>query len=88
MKSFLSDRPSAGLSSLRAAGNRVFVPLRPEPEAPAAPSPAEKCAGPARARVECVREDGRVSRIIVTCACGEKVEVDCVYGQTPDRPSK
>ncbi|OAM88639.1 hypothetical protein OH491_10965 [Termitidicoccus mucosus] len=80
MKSFLSDRPSAGLSSLRTTGNRVFVPLRPEPEPPPAPA-AEKCAASAKAKVECVREDGRVTRILVTCACGEKVEIDCVYEQ-------
>lgn len=29
--------------------------------------------------VETVLDDGRVSRIIVTCSCGEVTEIDCDY---------
>ena len=32
-----------------------------------------------KARVETVLDDGRVSRIIVTCSCGEVTEIDCDY---------
>jgi hypothetical protein len=30
-------------------------------------------------RVHCVREGDRVVRLIVTCACGERHEIDCHY---------
>lgn len=29
--------------------------------------------------VECVKQGNRVTRIIVTCGCGERIEIDCVY---------
>ncbi len=29
--------------------------------------------------VEVVKQGDKITRIIVTCACGEKVEVDCLY---------
>jgi hypothetical protein len=32
-----------------------------------------------KARVETVLDDGRVSRIIVKCSCGEVTEIDCDY---------
>jgi len=73
MKPFLSDRP------------RVSLPGSPAEQvpalAPAARVPAACAAAPAgRApSVECVREGDRVTRLIVTCACGERVEIDCLY---------
>lgn len=29
--------------------------------------------------VECVKEGGKVVRLIVTCSCGERIEVECLY---------
>lgn len=29
--------------------------------------------------IEVVREGDKVARLIVTCSCGQKVEVDCIY---------
>ncbi len=73
MKSFLSDRP------------RVSLPGAPA-EQPSALSPAARvpsaCASAPAGRapvVECVREGDRIARIVVTCACGERVEIDCLY---------
>lgn len=73
MKSFLSDRP------------RVSLPDSPR-EQPSALAPAPRvvpgCAtAPAgrSATVECIREGDRITRLVVTCACGEKVEIDCLY---------
>ncbi len=82
MKSFLSDRP-------RVPGPSTPPPV-PAPLAGPAPSktptghPAAEHArahstrGPST--VECVREGDRISRLIVTCPCGERIEIDCVYG--------
>lgn len=33
-------------------------------------------AGPS---VETVKEGDKVVRLIVTCACGERIEIDCLY---------
>lgn len=74
MKSFLSDRP------------RVPAPGSPR-EVPSALSPAAGVTAPLcsagasgrSATVETVREGDRVVRIVVTCACGERTEIDCLY---------
>lgn len=29
--------------------------------------------------VEAVKEGDKVVRLVVTCACGERVEIDCLY---------
>ena len=33
-------------------------------------------AGPA---IELVKQGDKVTRLIVTCTCGEKIEIECVY---------
>lgn len=73
MKSFLSDRP------------RVSLPDSPR-EQPSALAPAPRggpgCGASPAARaatVECVREGDRITRLVVTCVCGERVEIDCLY---------
>lgn len=73
MKSFLSDRP------------RVTLPDSPR-EQPSALSPGARSPSPCAASsagrassVECIREGDRITRLVVTCACGERVEIDCLY---------
>jgi hypothetical protein len=29
--------------------------------------------------IECVKQGDKVARIIVTCACGERIEIECLY---------
>lgn len=29
--------------------------------------------------IECIKEGDKVVRLIVTCTCGEKIEIDCMY---------
>ena len=29
--------------------------------------------------VECVKQGDKVVRLIVTCSCGERIEIDCLY---------
>ena len=36
-------------------------------------------AGATGANVECIRQGDKVVKLIVTCSCGEKIEIDCVY---------
>lgn len=35
--------------------------------------------GSPNAQVEVVKEGDKVVRLIVTCACGERVEIECLY---------
>jgi hypothetical protein len=41
--------------------------------------PAGKAGGSASAHVEVVKEGDKVVRLIITCVCGERVEVECLY---------
>lgn len=34
---------------------------------------------PAGAHVESIKEGDKVTRLIITCSCGEKIEIDCLY---------
>ena len=64
------------------AGKRTHddAPLRSihvaKPVVPAHPVAAHGSEGP---NVEVVKEGDKVVRIVITCSCGEKVEVDCLY---------
>lgn len=60
-------------------------PLRPpQPAGPAmggpalrgSADPAAPAGGPT---VEAIKEGDKVVRLIVTCTCGERIEVDCLY---------
>ncbi len=83
MKDFLQNRP------------RVNAPQRGPVESPltgAVPSPLFDAAllGGAHAggaghepTVEAIKEGDRVTKLIVTCRCGEKIEILCAYGPGP-----
>ena len=52
----------------------------PRASACAAPHGASASSpGVAEPHVEIVREGDKVVRLIVTCGCGERVEVECLY---------
>lgn len=36
-------------------------------------------AAPTGPHVETVKEGDKITRLIVTCSCGEKIEIDCLY---------
>ncbi len=69
MKPFLSGKRSHDSAPLRSlhVHQKAAAPVRHAPSAPEGPV------------VDVVKEGDKVVRIIVTCACGEKVEVDCLY---------
>jgi hypothetical protein len=70
MKPFLQGRKSHSASPLRPAVVTPTIPRSPIPPA------AEHRHG---THVEVIKEGDKVVRLIVTCACGEKTEVDCIY---------
>jgi hypothetical protein len=79
MNSFLQGKrilKAEALGRPTAATGSAQTPLsRPQRTAgPAAPASVT-----AAAHVEAVKEGDKVVRLIVTCACGERVEVECLY---------
>jgi hypothetical protein len=68
MKPFLSGKRSHDAALMRPPhvhkAKSVQGGVRPAAEGPA---------------VEVVKEGDKIVRIVVTCACGEKVEVECLY---------
>ena len=68
MQPFLTGKRNNDAAPLRAPHvHRAMAPtgaVRPAAEGPS---------------VEVVKQGDKVMRIIVTCACGEKVEVECLY---------
>ena len=73
MKPFLHGKKNLAIASLRPLSGPLGTASGAV--APAQPGPAES----AGAHVEVVKEGDKIVRIIVTCACGERVEVDCLY---------
>ncbi len=75
MKPFL-----AGKKSL--VGNEPLVPIAPvlAMGAPATMRP-HPVTGKAHAspNIEVVKEGDKVVRLVVTCSCGERMEVECLY---------
>jgi hypothetical protein len=73
MKTYLPGKKSLGMAALApsaAASRQAFPPL-----GGGAPVPGLD----GGAQIETVKEGDRVVRIIITCACGERVEVECLY---------
>jgi hypothetical protein len=68
MKPFLAGKRNMDSVALHAPHVHKPAPLAgavtPAPEGPV---------------VEVVKQGDKVMRIIVTCSCGEKIEVDCLY---------
>ena len=76
MKSFLQGKKSLETTSLR------LPPVPPPGNGPALHnhSPLSVVTpGASSAHVEVVKEGGKVVRLIVTCICGERVEIECLY---------
>ena len=73
MKSFLQGKRSLDLASLRAphSGNlpagAAGHPI--EPGATAGVSP----------QIDIVKQGDKIIRIVVTCTCGERTEIECLY---------
>ena len=70
MKPFLQGRKTLADAPLRARA------ARPGPAGAGAVPAAAEAHGP---QVEVIKEGDKVVRLIITCACGERTEVDCLY---------
>jgi hypothetical protein len=76
MKSFLNTRarvatPGGGSANGAPCGFKSFA-------APASDSSSKE--EPTRdLPIECVREGDRIVRLKIRCACGDEIEIDCLY---------
>lgn len=78
MKSFLQGKKSLAISSLRLPPG-LAAAQSPARAAPRASLASAATGAQTDAHVEVVKEGDKVVRLIVTCACGERVEVECLY---------
>jgi hypothetical protein len=78
MNAYLPGRKPAGIPSLSVspAAQRQALPAFGELRAASPGSTAAVAGGP---QIEAVKEGDRVVRLVVTCSCGEKIEVECLY---------
>ena len=73
MKSFLVGKTTLPMPAL----SRVHAGPLARPSACAArPQPVDKGAAPS---IEVVKEGDTVVRLLFSCACGERMEVECIY---------
>ncbi len=79
MKPFLSGRAQSSTAPLQPltspivkdGGMRVSSHGHSSRKAPNDPESAPT--------IECIKQGDKVVRLIVTCSCGERIEVDCLY---------
>lgn len=77
MKSFLQGKKTLNAAPLRAPTPTHGV-LAPRPHGKHPPV-SVVTPGASSAHVEVVKEGDKVIRLVVTCVCGERVEIDCLY---------
>jgi hypothetical protein len=75
MKPFLQGRKTIAVTPLRLPPGGLHPRLS---ECAARTGPGEPKELP-NASVEVVKEGDKVVRLLITCSCGEQIEVDCLY---------
>lgn len=71
MKPFLLGKKPIESAPLRAPQQKTHTHAQ-GPQGLVRPAPT----GP---HVETVKEGDKITRLIITCSCGEKIEIDCLY---------
>jgi hypothetical protein len=74
MKPFLSGRPQVQSANLQTFTG--FGPAQAVARASAHKEHSKDAAGPT---VEAVKQGDKIVRLVVTCSCGERIEIDCLY---------
>jgi len=73
MKPFLAGRPTMEGVALRPSTGSL------ESSAPLSSGHSHGQSPGLVPSVECVKQGDKVVRLIVTCTCGERIEVECLY---------
>ena len=76
MKSFLQGKKTLAVSALRAPAASANSPGL---SCQSAHALASITPGASSATVEVVKEGDKVVRLVVSCVCGERVEIECLY---------
>ena len=80
MKSFLQGKKALNVTSLRVPGGTAsFAAQRAHPHGHGHAPVSVVTPGASSAHVEVVKEGDKVIRLVVTCTCGERVEIECLY---------
>ncbi len=74
MKPFLHGKKNLALAAARSPGALAVSPARP-----AAPGSGRNPEAAPSPNIEVVKEGDKVVRLLITCSCGERVEVECIY---------
>ena len=74
MKPFLHGKKTLAMPALHLPA--ALAGSSPRKRAGTGPEITEVPAGPT---VEINKEGDKVARLVVTCTCGQKIEVDCIY---------
>ncbi|MDB6093999.1 MAG: hypothetical protein JWM32_1561 [Verrucomicrobia bacterium] len=75
MKPFLQGKKSLAAPALRAPTAGAGLARACE----ASLSPGANLSAGNNASVEVVKQGDKVARLVVTCSCGERIEIDCIY---------
>lgn len=75
MKPFLSGRPLQQKATIPSPENASQTGLA---QALGVPS-ARVTSGHGTPTIECVKQGDKVMRLVVTCSCGERIEIECLY---------
>ena len=71
MRPFLQGKRNLPAEALHAPTVKSILPIAGMMTAPSSGAP-----GP---NIEVVKEGEKIVRLVVTCACGERMEVECLY---------
>jgi hypothetical protein len=71
MKPYLQGRKSNSLPALPNGSGKAIASLV---------GLAHPASLPGGHSIEAVKEGDKVVRLVITCACGERMEVECLYG--------
>ena len=74
MKPFLSGR-----AQMQSANLQPMIGVSPSDAVARAAAHKHDKAGGTGPTVEAVKQGDKVVRIVVTCSCGERIEIDCLY---------
>lgn len=74
MKPFLHGKKDLAIASLRLPAGFATPACRTDGQAASGRTAPVSAVG-----VETVKEGDKVVRLIITCACGERIEIECLY---------
>jgi hypothetical protein len=75
MKSFLDGKKSLAVASLVPAAQ----PMAQHAATTKGGATHDHATSASKAQVEVVKEGDKIVRIYVTCTCGERLEIECLY---------